>query len=394
MLEAMSEVTASQMPEELSKKQITRLNKLQKRLRREVGSAIADYNMIEDGDRVMCCLSGGKDSYAMLDILLNLQQRAPVQFEIIAVNLDQKQPGFPEHVLPAYLDSLNIPYHILEKDTYSIVKEKIPEGKTTCSLCSRLRRGTLYGFAQRIGATKIALGHHRDDIIETLFLNMFYGGKMKAMPPKLLSDDGANVVIRPLAYCREKDLEEYAQLKKFPIIPCNLCGSQENLKRQAVKDMLNQWDRLYPGRIETIFTAMQNTAPSQGVDRDQFDFISLKRDPNAPMKGDVAEAELPAFDFLDIANNGHIDLDAAKRINIVNVYEEYRQRVRRVNTTSIKKPTDVGFFMLIYCYLTQGLNTVGTWLNCNDVRLLICSTLSLKLVFTCCSRPSSVTVTV
>lgn len=201
------------------------------------------------------------------------------------------------------------------------MKEKIPEGKTTCSLCSRLRRGTLYGFAQRIGATKIALGHHRDDIIETLFLNMFYGGKMKAMPPKLLSDDGANVVIRPLAYCREKDLEEYAELKKFPIIPCNLCGSQENLKRQAVKDMLNQWDRLYPGRIETIFTAMQNTAPSQGVDREQFDFVSLKRDPNAPMKGDVAEAELPAFDFLDIANNGHIDLDAAKRINIVNVYE-------------------------------------------------------------------------
>lgn len=321
MLKAMSEVMASQMSEELSKKQTTRLNKLQKRLRREVGSAIADYNMIEEGDRVMCCLSGGKDSYAMLDILLNLQQRAPVQFEIIAVNLDQKQPGFPEDVLPAYLDKLNIPYHILEKDTYSIVKDKIPEGKTTCSLCSRLRRGTLYGFAQRIGATKIALGHHRDDIIETLFLNMFFGGKMKSMPPKLLSDDGANVVIRPLAYCREKDVEEYAELKQFPIIPCNLCGSQENLKRQAVKDMLNQWDKQYPGRIETIFTAMQNTAPSQGVDRAQFDFISLKRNPNAPMKGAVAEAELPAFDFLDIANSGHIDLDAANRIDIVNVYK-------------------------------------------------------------------------
>jgi len=201
------------------------------------------------------------------------------------------------------------------------VKDKIPEGKTTCSLCSRLRRGTLYGFAQRIGATKIALGHHRDDIIETLFLNMFFGGKMKAMPPKLLSDDGANVVIRPLAYCREKDLEEYANLREFPIIPCNLCGSQENLKRAAVKDMLNQWDRQYPGRIETIFTAMQNTAPSQGVDREQFDFVSLTRDPNAPMRGDVAEANLPAFDFLDIANSGRIDLDAAKRIDIVNTYE-------------------------------------------------------------------------
>jgi tRNA 2-thiocytidine biosynthesis protein TtcA len=201
------------------------------------------------------------------------------------------------------------------------VKDKIPEGKTTCSLCSRLRRGTLYGFAQRIGATKIALGHHRDDIIETLFLNMFFGGKMKAMPPKLLSDDGANIVIRPLAYCREKDLEEYASLKEFPIIPCNLCGSQENLKRAAVKDMLNQWDKQYPGRIETIFTAMQNTAPSQGVDREQFDFVSLTRDPDAPMRGDVAEANLPAFDFLDIANSGRIDLDAAKRIDIVNTYE-------------------------------------------------------------------------
>lgn len=313
--------------ESLSKKQNTRLNKLQKRLRREVGSAIADYNMIEEGDTVMCCLSGGKDSYAMLDILINLQQRAPINFNLVAVNLDQKQPGFPEDILPAYLDTLNVPYHILEKDTYSIVKDKIPEGKTTCSLCSRLRRGTLYGFAQQIGATKIALGHHRDDIIETLFLNMFFAGKQKAMPPKLLSDDGANVVIRPLAYSREKDIAEYAELKAFPIIPCNLCGSQENLKRAAVKDMLKSWDRDFPGRIETIFTAMQNTSPSQGVDREQFDFVSLTRNPNAPMKGDVAESNLPAFDFLDLANSGHIDLDEAKRntdalkIEVVSTYQ-------------------------------------------------------------------------
>ncbi|GIU25175.1 tRNA 2-thiocytidine(32) synthetase TtcA [Shewanella sp. MBTL60-007] len=308
------------MSEELTPKQVTRMAKLQKRLRAEVGRAIGDYNMIEDGDRVMCCLSGGKDSYAMLDILLNLQQRAPIKFEIVAVNLDQKQPGFPEDILPAYLDTLGVAYHILEKDTYSIVKEKIPEGKTTCSLCSRLRRGTLYGFAQKIGATKIALGHHRDDIIETMFLNMFFAGKMKAMPPKLLSDDGANMVIRPLAYCREKDIAEYAKLKDFPIIPCNLCGSQENLKRAAVKDMLVQWDKQHPGRIETIFTAMQNTAPSQGVDREQFDFLSLKRDPDAPMRGDVAESDLPAFDFVDVANNGHINLDKAARIDVVSTY--------------------------------------------------------------------------
>ncbi|MDR8523873.1 MULTISPECIES: tRNA 2-thiocytidine(32) synthetase TtcA [Shewanella] len=308
------------MSEELTPKQVTRKSKLQKRLRAEVGRAIADYNMIEDGDRVMCCLSGGKDSYAMLDILLNLQKRAPIQFEIVAVNLDQKQPGFPEDILPAYLDTLGVAYHILEKDTYSIVKDKIPEGKTTCSLCSRLRRGTLYGFAQKIGATKIALGHHRDDIIETMFLNMFFAGKMKAMPPKLLSDDGANMVIRPLAYCREKDIAEYAGLKGFPIIPCNLCGSQENLKRAAVKDMLVQWDKQHPGRIETIFTAMQNTSPSQGVDREQFDFMSLKRDPDAPMRGDVAESDLPAFDFVDVANNGHINLDAASRIDVVSTY--------------------------------------------------------------------------
>ncbi|WP_044555871.1 tRNA 2-thiocytidine(32) synthetase TtcA [Shewanella piezotolerans] len=311
------------MSEELTPEQISRTNKLQKRLRSEVGKAIGDYNMIEEGDRVMCCLSGGKDSYAMLDILVNLQQRAPIKFEIVAVNLDQKQPGFPEEILPAYLDKLGVAYHILEKDTYSIVRDKIPEGKTTCSLCSRLRRGTLYGFAQKIGATKIALGHHRDDIIETLFLNMFFAGKMKAMPPKLLSDDGANMVIRPLAYSREKDIAEYAELKQFPIIPCNLCGSQENLKRAAVKEMLVQWDRDFPGRIETIFTAMQHTAPSQGVDREKFDFLALERNADAPLKGDVAESDLPAFDFVDIANNGHIDLDKAARIDVVSTYSPH-----------------------------------------------------------------------
>ncbi len=310
----------SQMQQQ-NKLQLDRQNKLEKKLRHEVGRAIGDYQMIEEGDIVMCCLSGGKDSYAMLDILLNLQKRAPISFEIVAVNLDQKQPGFPEDILPAYLDSLEVAYHILEKDTYSIVKDKIPEGKTTCSLCSRLRRGTLYGFAQRIGATKIALGHHRDDIIETLFLNMFFGGKMKAMPPKLLSDDGANMVIRPLAYCKEKDIAEYADLKQFPIIPCNLCGSQENLKRGAVKDMLKQWDVDFPGRIESIFTAMQNTSPSQGVDRNQFDFLSLERNADAPMSGAVAESELPAFDFLDMNNNGHINLDTAARIDVVSTYK-------------------------------------------------------------------------
>ncbi|MEC4724024.1 tRNA 2-thiocytidine(32) synthetase TtcA [Shewanella sp. D64] len=299
------------MSVDLSTQQVTRMKKLQKKLRSEVGKAISDYNMVEEGDRVMCCLSGGKDSYAMLDILLDLQKRAPIKFEIVAVNLDQKQPGFPEHVLPAYLDTLDVAYHILEKDTYSIVRDKTPEGQKTCSLCSRLRRGTLYGFAQKIGATKIALGHHRDDIIETLFLNMFFAGKQKAMPPKLLSDDGANMVIRPLAYSREKEIAEYAELKSFPIIPCNLCGSQENLKRASVKKMLNQWDVEHPGRIESIFTAMQNTSPSQGVDRTQFDFVSLSRNPDAPLKGEVAESDLPAFDFVDVSNNGHIDLDAA-----------------------------------------------------------------------------------
>jgi len=260
---------------ELSRKERTEFNKLQKRLRRNVGTAIADYNMIEDGDRIMVCLSGGKDSYAMLDVLMSLQRSAPVQFELIAVNMDQKQPGFPEEVLPGYLDKLGVPYYILEKDTYSVVKSVIPEGKTTCGLCSRLRRGTLYGFANEIGATRIALGHHRDDIVETLFLNMFFGGSLKAMPPKLLSDDGANVVIRPMAYCKESDLAAFADYKQFPIIPCNLCGSQDNLQRVQVKKMLRDWERQYPGRTETIFRAIRNVAPSQLADTALFDFASL-----------------------------------------------------------------------------------------------------------------------
>lgn len=257
------------------------LNKLQKRLRRQTGQAIADFNMIEDGDKVMVCLSGGKDSYTMLEILRNLQANAPIEFSIVAVNLDQKQPGFPEHILPAYLEELGVDYHILERDTYSIVKEIVPEGKTTCGLCSRLRRGSLYGFAEEIGATKIALGHHRDDILETLFLNMFFGGKLKSMPPKLLSDDGKHVVIRPLAYCKEKDIEAFAVMKEYPIIPCNLCGSQENLQRQVVKDMLQKWEQEFPGRTETMFSAMQNIVPSHLADTELFDFKGLKQTPDA-----------------------------------------------------------------------------------------------------------------
>jgi len=264
---------ADQSPD---RKQKVRLNKLQKRLRREMGRAIEDFNMIEEGDRVMVCLSGGKDSYTLLDILLNLQKSAPVQFELVAVNLDQKQPGFPEQVLPAYLESLGVPFHIVERDTYSVVKSVVPEGKTTCGLCSRLRRGTLYGFADEIGANKIALGHHRDDILETFFLNMFYGGKLKAMPPKLVSDDGKNMVIRPLAYSREKDIEAYSELKQFPIIPCNLCGSQENLQRQVIKEMLQGWDRSHPGRIETMFRSLQHVVPSHLADTRLFDFAGLE----------------------------------------------------------------------------------------------------------------------
>lgn len=257
-------------------------NKLQKRLRRQVGQAIIDFNMIEEGDRVMVCLSGGKDSYTMLDILMSLQKTAPIDFELVAVNLDQKQPGFPEQVLPEYLSGLGIPFHIIERDTYSVVKSVIPEGKTTCGLCSRLRRGTLYGFAEQIGATKIALGHHKDDIVETLFLNLFYAGRLKAMPPKLLADDKRNIVIRPLAYCREQDIENYAQQKGFPIIPCNLCGSQDNLQRQAIKEMLQSWDKQFPGRVETIFSALQRVSPSQLADQKLFDFINLTLDRSGP----------------------------------------------------------------------------------------------------------------
>lgn len=250
-------------------------NKLAKRLRRQVGEAIADFEMIGDGDKVMVCLSGGKDSYALLDILLSLQEHAPVNFELIAVNLDQKHPGFPAHVLPEYLASRGVAFRIIEQDTYSVVKRVIPEGKTMCGLCSRMRRGALYRVANELGATRIALGHHRDDILETFFLNLFHGGRLKAMPPKLLSDDARHMVIRPLAYCRESDLEKYAAVRAFPIIPCDLCGSQDNLQRQVVKEMMREWDKRFPGRLETMFSALQRISPSHLLDPQQFDFRGL-----------------------------------------------------------------------------------------------------------------------
>ena len=250
-------------------------NKLVKRLQRQVGTAVTDFNMIEDGDKVMVCLSGGKDSYAMLDFLLTLKARAPIHFDLIAVNLDQKQPGFPEHILPEYLDKLGVDYKIVEEDTYSIVTDKIPEGKTTCSLCSRLRRGILYRSAKQLGASKIALGHHMDDMVETLFLNMFHGARLKSMPPKLVSDDKQNVVIRPLAYCREADLQLFSELKGFPIIPCNLCGSQENLQRKKIKAMLQDWDEQTPGRVVNVFRSMSRITKSHLLDRDLFDFVNL-----------------------------------------------------------------------------------------------------------------------
>ena len=280
---------------ELSEKQRYDFNKLQKRLRRLTGEAIADFNMIEAGDKVMVCLSGGKDSYTLLDLLLSLRLNAPIDFDIVAVNLDQKQPGFPEDVLPAYLKERQIPFHIIEQDTYSIVKRVVPEGKTTCGLCSRLRRGLLYRYATENGVTKIALGHHRDDILETFFLNLFYGGTLKAMPPKLLSDNREHIVIRPLAYCKEKDIDAYARTRAFPLIPCNLCGSQQNLQRQAMKEMLRDWERRHPGRVETIFTALQNIAPSQLADRSLFDFATLEK-----LRGQTLDALAVGSEGLDI----------------------------------------------------------------------------------------------
>lgn len=276
------------MTQQLSEKDQFNLKKLNKVLRRQTGQAIADYNMIEDGDKIMVCLSGGKDSYTLLEMLSQLKAVAPINFDIIAVNLDQKQPGFPEHILPQYLDSLGVDYKIVEQDTYSIVKEKLQPGKTTCSLCSRLRRGILYKTAKELGATKIALGHHRDDMLATMMLNLFFAGKLKSMPAKLVSDNGEHVVIRPLAYCKEKDIEAFATLQKFPIIPCNLCGSQPNLQRQLTKDMLNDWEVNYPGRLETMFTAMQNVVPSHLADTSLFDFKSITKDSGVIDGGDIA----------------------------------------------------------------------------------------------------------
>jgi tRNA 2-thiocytidine biosynthesis protein TtcA len=271
-------------------------HKLEKRLCRQVGQAIADYNMIEAGDKVMVCLSGGKDSYGLLDILLKLRARAPIDFDIVAVNLDQKQPGFPEHVLPEYLQALGVPFHIEEQDTYSIVKDKIPEGKTMCSLCSRLRRGILYRVAGELGATKIALGHHRDDMLQTFFLNMFFGGKLKGMPPKLVSDNGEHVIIRPLAYVAESDLIRWAEQRQFPIIPCTLCGSQENLQRKQVANMLREWEKKHPGRIENMFSALQNVVPSHLADGTLFDYKNLKATGVPDADGDKAfdTEELPS----------------------------------------------------------------------------------------------------
>ncbi|MFC5398948.1 tRNA 2-thiocytidine(32) synthetase TtcA [Undibacterium jejuense] len=284
-------------------------NKLHKRLCRLVGQAIGDFNMIEDGDKVMVCLSGGKDSYALLDILMTLRERAPIHFDIVAVNLDQKQPNFPADILPAYLEKLGIPYHIENQDTYSIVKRLIPEGKTTCSLCSRLRRGILYRVADELGANKIALGHHRDDILETFFLNMFFGGKLKGMPAKLQSDDGKHIVIRPMAYVKEADTQRYAEVKQFPIIPCDLCGSQENLQRKQIKGLMREWDKKFPGRVDNIFSALSTVAPSHLMDKDLFNFKDLKIDGEARQDGDIAFDEEPCSTPTTGVISLHLDQD-------------------------------------------------------------------------------------
>ena len=285
-------------------------NKLEKRLQKYAGKAMIDFNMIEDGDHIMVCLSGGKDSYAMLDILLKSQQRAPIDFSIIAVNLDQKQPGFPEHILPEYLEQLGVEYRIVEEDTYSIVLDKTPEGKTTCGLCSRLRRGILYKTAIEVGATKIALGHHLDDMVETLFLNMFHGARLKSMPAKLISDDKKNIVIRPLAYCREADVAEYAKIKNYPIIPCNLCGSQENLERQNIKAMLATWDKQSPNRVRNVFKSMQRVTPSHLFDTDAFDFKGL------------TTADADSLEEFDIAFDDEIIVSEQNSLNDVIVLKE------------------------------------------------------------------------
>ena len=277
------------------RKQAYEAGKLQKRLRRLAGQAIADFDMIHHGDRVMVCLSGGKDSYALLDVLLSLKAHAPVHFEVVAFNLDQKHPGYPEHVLPDYLSALGVPFRIVAQDTYNVVKRLIPEGDTMCSLCSRMRRGAIYRVAKELGATKVALGHHRDDILETFFLNLFYGGKLKAMPPKLTSDDGQHVVIRPLAYVGEDDLARYAEVRKFPIVPCDLCGSQDNLQRKQVKLQLKEWEKQSPGRVESIFRALQNVTPSHLADRNLFDFAAVRSQETPFEGGDLAfDVEPPA----------------------------------------------------------------------------------------------------
>jgi tRNA 2-thiocytidine biosynthesis protein TtcA len=299
----------------INQKNTSSFNKLQKRIRHNTGKAIADFNMIEDGDKVMVCLSGGKDSYTMLDVLLHMQKVAPISFSIIAVNLDQKQPGFPEHVLPEYLTKLGVDFEVVEEDTYSIVIDKVPEGKTTCALCSRLRRGILYNTATRLNATKIALGHHRDDMLETLFLNMFNGGQLKSMPPKLVSDDGKQMVIRPLAYCAEQDISAYSQHLEFPIIPCNLCGSQENLQRKVIKGMLQDWQQRFPGRIESMAKALQNVVPSHLADNSEFDFVNLKTQSMPFVNGDIG------FDPPEFSTPDSMKAHKVASLDITNIYD-------------------------------------------------------------------------